>query len=963
MSQTVVLPMPDLSAKETTTSSFPRYWLYVLFFFSGFPALIYQIVWQRALFIIYGVNVESVTVVVTAFMLGLGLGSLLGGQVSRWGLPLVPVFAVVELCTSAYGLLSLHLFHGAAQITAGAPTLLTGVCAFALVVVPTILMGSTLPILLGYLINLLPNMGRATGLLYFVNTLGSSTACFVAGLFTMRLLGMSGSVRLAAAINALVGVCALALWIATRKRSPAVELSVVDGHEVTPARAVLSLSAGVTLAAISGFIALGYEIVWYRLFSWSSGTNPKTFAFLLGAYLAGLALGALAVQSRCSVARAAPHNLRFTGTMLVIGNMVAVGVPFILSIAPPNYMQMIGMACVACGAALLGTTFPMVCHLTVRPDSSAGEGLSFLYLSNILGSAAGSFVTGYVLTEVLPLSAINCLLAMGGILLGFVLMRRSDVQWRVTEAAPTFRVLSPPAGMALSAFSGFTALGYAIWWSLVFGESHGINWRVFALMGSCLAGFVLGAIGIERRYRSHPSASDHLWLTGITLVGGNFMAVLFPSILSIAPRNLQVGIAMFWLTCAATLLGTTFPLLRHLTLRPDRTTKDRPIGEGQSLLNFSYIVGAAAGSIVVGYVLAQVFALSAIGAWLATGGIVAGFSLVLLSGVNTRQHTLVNFLAVVSVLAILVLSTFRTYENLCSSENFCSGAPFARVVENRNGVIAVAYDNRTVIGGGVYDGRFNVDPVRDTNGIRRCYALFGFLSRPPKHVLMIGLSSGSWAQVVANHPEVESLTIVEINPGYLKLIPEHAEVASLLRNRKVSIFIDDGHRWLLRNPEAKFDLVVMNTSFFWRASTTNLLSREFLELVRRHIEPGGAHFYNTTGSPDSQFTAVSVFPYAVRISNFIAVSDAPLRFHADHWQEIMKAYRIDDAPVLDLSRYGDPAFLDTVANDALLASDAPNSTGNQGAYFELGPSLRWRLSKRTVVTDDNMAVEWRGSHL
>src|SRR5580658_3034319 len=137
--------------------------LSALFFASGMPALIYQVVWQRALFAIYGVNVESVTVVVTAFMLGLGLGSLLGGQVSRWGLPLVPVFAVVELCTSAYGLLSLHLFHGAAQITAGAPTLLTGVCAFALVVVPTILMGSTLPILLGYLINLLPNMGRATG--------------------------------------------------------------------------------------------------------------------------------------------------------------------------------------------------------------------------------------------------------------------------------------------------------------------------------------------------------------------------------------------------------------------------------------------------------------------------------------------------------------------------------------------------------------------------------------------------------------------------------------------------------------------------------------------------------------------------------------------------------------------------------------------------------------------------------
>ena len=77
-------------------------WVYVLFFISGFPALIYQIVWQRALFTIYGVNIESVTLVVSAFMLGLGLGSLLGGMVSRIPRLLVLVaFGSVELCIGA----------------------------------------------------------------------------------------------------------------------------------------------------------------------------------------------------------------------------------------------------------------------------------------------------------------------------------------------------------------------------------------------------------------------------------------------------------------------------------------------------------------------------------------------------------------------------------------------------------------------------------------------------------------------------------------------------------------------------------------------------------------------------------------------------------------------------------------------------------------------------------------------
>src|SRR5271165_1888807 len=97
-------------------------WFYLLFFLSGFPALIYQIVWQRTLFAIYGVNVESVTIVVSAFMLGLGLGSLAGGRMSRVpSAPLLLLFGGVELGIAAYGIASLPLFHAVARFSAGAP--------------------------------------------------------------------------------------------------------------------------------------------------------------------------------------------------------------------------------------------------------------------------------------------------------------------------------------------------------------------------------------------------------------------------------------------------------------------------------------------------------------------------------------------------------------------------------------------------------------------------------------------------------------------------------------------------------------------------------------------------------------------------------------------------------------------------------------------------------------------------
>src|SRR6185295_170187 len=100
-------------------------------------------------------------------------------------------------------------------------------------------------------------------------------------------------------------------------------------------------------------------------------------------------------------------------------------------------------------------------------------------------------------------------------------------------------------------------------------------------------------------------------------------------------------------------------------------------------------------------------------------------------------------------------------------------------------------------------------------------------------------------------------------------------VKSLLENPKVDFVIDDGRRWLSRHPERKFDFIVMNTTYHWRAHSTNLLSEEYLRTVREHLNPGGVHYFNTTSSPEAQRTAATVFPYAMRIINFIAASDSP----------------------------------------------------------------------------------------
>ena len=176
-------------------------------------ALIYQLVWQRALLTLYGSNVESVAMVVSAFLVGLGLGSLAGGHVSKQpGVPLVLCFALAEFIIGLYGVISLRLFNWIGDLTTGTSVLQAGTMAFALVLLPTFLMGATLPLLVAHEVNATGFVGRSVSWLYFVNTLGGGIGAFVAAFGVLARFGQSGSVRLAAALNLLAALTILLFW-------------------------------------------------------------------------------------------------------------------------------------------------------------------------------------------------------------------------------------------------------------------------------------------------------------------------------------------------------------------------------------------------------------------------------------------------------------------------------------------------------------------------------------------------------------------------------------------------------------------------------------------------------------------------------------------------------------------------------------------------------------------------------
>jgi spermidine synthase len=403
-----------------------------------------------------------------------------------------------------------------------------------------------------------------------------------------------------------------------------------------------------------------------------------------------------------------------------------------------------------------------------------------------------------------------------------------------------------------------------------------------------------------------------------------------------------VGIALLLVYLIARRWGSLLPYLAQVGIPADERA-----GMRTSFLYFANILGSATGAILTGFVLTDYLTSVQLAVALVLAGTIC--VLILLAQLEDqrgeRRTRTIRAVAVLALACVAIpLMSHRVFEKLLAKGQ--DAYVFTDVVENRSGIITVDKDG-TVFGNGMYDGRFNTRLADDRNGIIRPYALSLFRAAP-RDVLMIGLSSGSWAQVIANNPAVRSLTIVEINPGYLDLIERQGEVASVLHNSKVKIITDDGRRWLGHHPDQRFDAIVSNTTWNFRANATNLLSTEFLELARRHLNSGGILFYNTTDSDRVQRTACLAFSHGARFMNHMIVSDAPIDWDFQHWRQTLESYVID----------GERQFRPDSAEDRALL-DAVTSPDNVRTLIEECPQLLARTEGKMPVTDDNMGTEWR----
>lgn len=179
-----------------------------LFFISGFSALIYQVCWQRLLFTGFGVDLTSITIIISVFMLGLGIGAFWGGRLADiYSDRIILIFTLIELGIGIFGLVSKNLIILLQTLLLDSSQVTMAIFSFLLLLFPTFLMGMTLPLLTSFFNRYIQNIGSSIGGLYFFNTLGASLGALSTGFIFFNYMTLSQTIFIASSLNVFIAFC------------------------------------------------------------------------------------------------------------------------------------------------------------------------------------------------------------------------------------------------------------------------------------------------------------------------------------------------------------------------------------------------------------------------------------------------------------------------------------------------------------------------------------------------------------------------------------------------------------------------------------------------------------------------------------------------------------------------------------------------------------------------------------
>ena len=402
-----------------------------IFFTSGFAALLYQVIWQRLLVLFSGADLYSVTIIVASFMGGMGVGHLAGGHVADRVTPRSALlcFAGAELAIALFGFFSRPLYYdflynrvGGTQIAPAPLALLL----FVSLLWPTFFMGASLPLLSRALASRIERASSVIGVLYGVNTLGAATGALLSTWVFLPRLGLEGSLRVGVLLNV---ACALVLLPSVTLLSRSREATAEAPAAGSPGDATFPFAAWALVFACSGLLALSLEIVWFRVLAVTMKGTAFTFGTMLGVYLTGLGVGALAgsaVSSR--IRRPAVLFLSLQAGVGAVAMLLLTAFIRFADNVPPLWAYLgsyepldvrtavngldpgvtrtflalyVGVPCalVLSPTVLMGFSFPVLQRVVQTSLAHIGRRVGALLVANVAGSMVGTVLTGWLLLD------------------------------------------------------------------------------------------------------------------------------------------------------------------------------------------------------------------------------------------------------------------------------------------------------------------------------------------------------------------------------------------------------------------------------------------------------------------------------------------------------------------------------------------------------------------------------------
>lgn len=525
--------------------------IYLLFFVSGVTGLVYQVAWARMFITVFGNTTQAVSTVLAAFMGGLALGSIVIGRRADSMKRPVMAYGVLELLIGLFAIafpwlliVLQHLYVGvyAAFGENTLPlTLVRFLLSFIMVLIPTFLMGGTLPVLSRYAGRELDKIGKRIGGLYTVNTVGAVLGTLVTGFLLLEFAGVRASVYIAAAMSLAVGIVAIISGRSASFETSTAISGVQSGGEPIqepsgqppgqapgrhPEPATSPDAAGasryipiiVLLSfAVSGAAALAYEVLYTRVLVFSLGTSAHAFSVMLTTFLVGIAIGSF-VFSRL-VDRWRNLTDTFAIIELIIGAAVLVSIYAITKMDVTHHALGIRDAggdlienrtagflqaglIMFVPTLLMGASFPVVARIIARRRETVSFSIGKVYFFNTTGAVAGALAAGFILVPALGAARSIALMAAFNLGVGMLLFscRYSRRLW---------------AGAAAAVFVAFIVLASLL--------PPGIFARAFNIgqEGSELLYFKEGTSGTVTVHR-YPWY-DLIAVDGVDVAGTNFM--------------------------------------------------------------------------------------------------------------------------------------------------------------------------------------------------------------------------------------------------------------------------------------------------------------------------------------------------------------------------------------------------------------------------------------------------------